>query len=80
MRRILTLDRYSQLHAKMSRLENRIVNYQIGQQVWKREGRTNNEAREGIDYVRGLRTWDRLKSDARRSSETLATEQLSPGW
>jgi len=54
--------------------ENRIVDYQIGQNVWRRTGWTNNEVLERIDCIPGLKTGGRLKEDARLSSGTLATD------
>ena len=54
--------------------EDRVVDYQIGQNVWRRTGWTNNEALERIDCIPGLKTGGRLKEDARLSSGTLATD------
>ena len=50
------------------------MDYQIGQNVWRRTGWTNNEALERIDCIPGLKTGGRLKEDARLSSGTLATD------
>src|SRR6185369_1689382 len=54
--------------------EDRVVDYQIGRNVWRRTGGTNNEALEKIDFAPALKTAGRLKDDSRLSSGTLATD------